>query len=156
MLSVHDNLVYAQVVDYEACLIILHTVYQHSNPPEFTDIVFTGVVAYHTEQAQFRDNGLSANVIFEAEESPVAHVLGRFGELFAAAKQYGWPAQKYSDLAELAAQLTAGGAKSFEIHSSCGLSGFVFAANMEFRRRPSRAELAGAKPGSAADRGSAK
>jgi hypothetical protein len=153
VLSVHDNLVYAKIVDYEACRIILHTVYPHSDPPEFTDIVFSGVVAHHIEHEAFRGGGLSANVVFDAEESSAAYVLCRYAQLLAAAKKYGWPVLEYTDVADLAARLTNGGAKCFEVHSSCGLSGFVFAASMEFRRRPSRAEFASAEPGPAPDRG---
>jgi len=51
-----------------------------------------------------------------------------------------------SDLDDLARQLTAGGAKCFEVNGSCGLHGFVFATNMEFRRRPSRAQVTEAAP----------
>ena len=141
MPSVHDNLVYAQAVDYEACRVVLHTVYPHTDPPEFTDIVFDGVVAHHIEQQVFRGVGVSANVLFDVEESEAASVLGRYGDLLAAAKNYGWPALEYDNLADLIVRLTAGGTKCFEIHSSCGLSGFVFAARMEFRCRPSRAQV---------------
>ena len=153
MVSVHDNLVYAQAVDYEGCRVVLHTVYQPADPPEFTDIVFAGVVAYHVEHQAFRGVGVSANILFDAEESEAASVLGRYTDLLAAAKNYGWPALEYDSPADLAARLAACGAKCFEIHSSCGLSGFVFAASMEFRRRQTRAQVADAEPGAAADRG---
>lgn len=137
--SVHDNLVYAQAVDYDGCRVVLHTVYHDAGPPEYTDIVFTGVVAYHVELQAFHGSGMSANILFDAEESDPACVLGRYAELLATAKNYGWPAVEYNDSADLAARLAACGAKCFELHSSCGLSGFVFATSMDFRRRQSRA-----------------
>jgi hypothetical protein len=151
VVSVHDNLVYAQVVDYDNCRVVLHTVYPHADPPEYTDIVFTGVVAYHVEQQAFRAGGVSANVVFDTEEADAPMVLGRYAELLAGAKQYGWPVLEYDGLADLAARLTVCGAKCFEVHSSCGLSGFVFAADMELRRRSSRAQVADAEQCAGAD-----
>jgi hypothetical protein len=142
VLSVHDNLVYAQAVDYEACRLVLHTVFPHSVPPEFTDIVFTGVVACHIEQQAFRGVGVSANILFNAEEAEAAFVLGRYADLLAATKNYGWPVLKYKDPEDLVARLTAGETKCFEFHGSCGLCGFVFAASMEFLRRSSRVQVA--------------
>jgi hypothetical protein len=138
--AVHDNQVYAQVVDYDACRIILHTVYA-TKPPEFTDIVFAGVIAHHFEHEAFRGDGVLANILFDAEESEVAAVLGRYAELLAGAMNHGWPVLEYDGLDDLAARLAAAGAKCFEIHSSFGLCGFVLAASMEFRRRKSRARV---------------
>ena len=34
--SVHDNWVYGQVVDHERCRIVLHTIYPHVEPSEYT------------------------------------------------------------------------------------------------------------------------
>ena len=48
--SVHDNWLYAHAVDHERCRIVLHTVYPHVEPPEYTDVVFEGVVVHHFEQ----------------------------------------------------------------------------------------------------------
>jgi hypothetical protein len=144
MMSVHDNLVYAQTLDYERCQVVLHTVYPHAEPPEFTDIVFDGVVAYHIEQQAFGGGGMAANILFDAEESGATNVLSRYAALLAATRNYGWPVPEYDDLDDLASRLTAGGAKCFEVHSSCGLCGFVFAASMEFRRRSSGARVTAA------------
>ena len=137
---------YAQAVDYDGCRVVLHTVYYHAEPHEYTDIVFAGVIAYHVEQQAFHGHGVAANVVFDAEESDAAFVLGRYSEILAAAKNYGWPVLQYDGLADLAARLIAGGTKCYEVHSTCGLSGFVFAASMEFRRRSSRARITDAEP----------
>ena len=142
--SVHDNWVYAQAVDHERCRIVLHTVYPHVEPPEYTDIVFEGVVVHHFEQQKVGGGPYPANVLFDVEESAPAFLLGECTELLTRTKNYGWPVSKYDDTQDLVSQLTAGGAKCFEIHGTCGLNGFVFAASMEFRRRQSRAEVAGA------------
>jgi hypothetical protein len=141
VVSVHDNLVYAQIVDYENSRVILHTVYWDSDPPEFTDILFSGVVACHIEQGAFVAGGQLSNVVFDVEESDASLVLGRYHELLAAAKKYGWPVLAYDSLDDLASRLAGGGARCFEVHSSFGLCGFVFATSMEFRSRQSRATV---------------
>jgi len=119
--------------------VVLHTVYPPSDPPEYTDIVFSGVVAYHIEQQTFRNSGVSANIIFDVKESEAKLILSQYADLLAASKNYGWPTLEYANLDELVMHLTSNGTKCFEIHSSCGLFGFVFAARMEFRNRRSRA-----------------
>lgn len=140
---VHDNWVYAQAVDYERRRIVLHTVYSHVDPHEFTDNVFDGVVVHHFEQQKISVGPDPANVLFEVEESEPALILGQYAPLLDRTKNYGWPMLEYKNIDDLASRLTAGGAKCFEVHGSCGLQGFVFAAKLEFRRRTSRAQLTG-------------
>ena len=137
--SVHDNLVYAHKVDYEECRIVLHTIYQPVEPPEFTDIVFEGVVAHHFELQAFRGGSIPINILFDVAETRPAFILEAYSDLLIRTKNYGWPVMGYDGLEDLVSRLTAGGAKCFEIHGSCGLCGFVFAGHMEFRRRESRA-----------------
>ena len=144
--SVHDNWVYAQAVDHERCRIVLHTVYPHVEPPEYTDIVFEGVVVHHFEQQKVGGGPYPANVLFDAEEAPAREVLRAHLPLLERLRNYGWPVFKWSDLADLAEQLTAGGAKCFGVHGTCGLHGFVFAASMEFRARQGRAQVTQAEP----------
>ncbi|HEX5271348.1 MAG TPA: hypothetical protein VFW33_12705 [Gemmataceae bacterium] len=141
--SVHDNWVYAQAVDYERCRVVLHTVYPHVEPPEYTDIVFEGVTAVHFELPLFARGPYPANVLFDAEEAAARDVLEAYLPLLEQHRNYGWPVFEWSDLDDLAVQLTDGGARCFEVHGSCGLHGFVFAASMEFRPRQSRAQVAG-------------
>jgi len=73
--SVHDNWVYAQAVDHERCRVVLHTVYPHVEPPDFTDIVFDGVTAIHFELPLFSRGPYPANVLFDAQEAPAREVL---------------------------------------------------------------------------------
>ncbi|MGL4554284.1 MAG: hypothetical protein ACRC33_24230 [Gemmataceae bacterium] len=89
---------------------------------------------------------MSANILFDVAEADPAELLGRYAALLAASKNYAWPVLEYDGPGDLAARLTAGGVKCFEVHGSCGLCGFVFAAGMEFRRRPARAGVADAVP----------
>jgi hypothetical protein len=48
-ISLHDNWVYAHCVDYDSQMIVLHTVYPHSEPYEFTDVIFAGALVHHFE-----------------------------------------------------------------------------------------------------------
>jgi hypothetical protein len=140
--SVHDNWLYAQAVDHERRRIVLHTVYPHTGPPEYTDVVFEGVVVHHFEQQKVGGD-VPANVLFDVEESDPLFILGQYADLLARTKDHGWPVFRYEGLEDLVAQLTAGGARCFEVHGVCGLHGFVFGASMEFRARRTRAEVTG-------------
>jgi hypothetical protein len=141
--SIHDNWIYAQVVDHERCRIVLHTVYPHADPPEYTDVVFAGVVVHHFEQQKVGRGPCPANVLFDVEEADPLFILGQHGELLARTKNHGWPVPCYVRLEDLAEQLTADGARCFEVQAVCGLGGFVFARSMELRAREARAEVAG-------------
>ncbi len=140
---VHDNWLYAQTVDHERCRIVLHTVYPHVEPPEYTDVIFEKVVVHHFEQQQVGGGPLPANVLFDVEESDPLFLLGQYAELLARTKQYGWPVFHYEGLKDLVSQLTADGARCFEVHGVCGLHGFVFAKSMTLRPRTSRVEVTG-------------
>jgi hypothetical protein len=140
--SVHDNWIYAHTVDHDRCRVVLHTVYPHVEPAEFTDIVFEGVVVHHFEQQNMRHGPYPANVLFDVSEADARIILGQHVELLARTKKYGWPHMEYKDLDDLAARLTTGGAKCFEIHGTAGLDGFVFASSMELRARQARAHVA--------------
>jgi hypothetical protein len=141
--SVHDNWVYAQVVDHEGCRIILHTVWPHVEPPEYTDVVFDGVVVHHFEQQKVGGGRYPANVLFDVGEADPLFLLGQYEDLLRRTKNYGWPVFSYEGLDDLVGQLTAGGARCFEVHGVCGLHGFVFARSMELRARDSWAEVVG-------------
>jgi hypothetical protein len=139
--SVHDNWLYAETVEHDRCRVVLHTVYPHSDPPEFTDIVFEGVVVHHFEQQKVAEGHVPSTVLFEVEESEPKRILTEHTELLTRTKKYGWPISNYDGLDDLSAQLTANGAKCFEIHSVCGVQGFVFATSMKFLARKARAEI---------------
>jgi hypothetical protein len=141
--SVHDNWLYAQAVDHERCRIILHAVWPHAEPPEYTDIVFEGVVVHHFEQQKVGGGDVPANVLFDVEDADPPLILGQYGELLARTRNHGWPVLRYENLEDLVAQLVAGGARCFEVHGVSGVHGFVFARSMVLRPRKSRAEVAG-------------
>ena len=144
--SVHDNWLYAHTVDHERSRIVLHTVFPHSDPWEYTDVVFEGVVANLFEHQQFEQqlqqgSKYPTNVLFEVEESDGHFILGRYEELLRLTKGWSWPVREYDGLDDLVSQLTKDGAKCFEVHGVFGLHGFVFAHSMRMEQRTSRAEV---------------
>lgn len=146
--EIHDNWLYGQSIDHERRLLVLHTVYPHTgaDPWQYTDVVFEGVVVHHFDYQSYGGGGVGgvpANVLFGVEEVDARFLLEPDRELLKRTKAYGWPVNSYEGLDDLIAQLTADGARGFEVHGSVGLAGFVFARSMEFRSRPSRADVAG-------------
>src|SRR5262249_10122899 len=119
------------------------TVWPHVEPPEYTDVVFDGVVVHHFEQQKVGGGPVPANVLFDVEEADPLFILAQYEDLLSRTKQYGWPVSRYEGLKDLVTQLTVGGARCFEVHGVCGLHGFVFARSMELRARGSRAEALG-------------
>jgi hypothetical protein len=142
--GVHDNWLYAHTVDHERCRVVLHTVYPHVEPPdapEWTDVVFDGVVVHHFQELRCGAGPDPACVLFDVGEADALEVLGRYADLLARCRNYGWPVPGCTDLDDLVVRLTAGGARCFEVRGVCGIEGFVFAASMELHRRASRAEV---------------
>jgi hypothetical protein len=138
--SVHDNWLYAHAVDHQRRRVVLHTVFTHVEPWEYTDVVFTGVVAHHFERQQFGGGEAPANVLFDVEEvSDLLGLLREYEELLRRTKGWGWPTLEYEGLDDLVAQVARAGARCFAVVGTWGLHGFVFARSMELRLRASGA-----------------
>jgi hypothetical protein len=134
--SIHDNFVYGYAVACEQRQIVLHTEFRDGGAEEFTDVIFSGVVAHHFQDV------LTGNILFGIEESDLEQVVQAWGELFAEGKRHGWPdVIEYDAPAHLVAILRERGVKAFEISSSFGLRGFVLGTAMEQRPRDSKASL---------------
>ncbi|HXC53397.1 MAG TPA: hypothetical protein VN634_21100 [Candidatus Limnocylindrales bacterium] len=124
--SVHDNHVYAYVVDCEARRLVLHTAFRDKMPHEFTDVVFREVCAH------FFEHVLKGNILFDVEEVSLERLLRENAVLFEDSWHFAWPPIEYAgNLVTLVAKLTSGGTKAFSITSSYGLSGWVLAAGCE-------------------------
>jgi hypothetical protein len=124
--EVHDNHLYAYVVDCENQRIVLHTVFRDREPHEFTDVVFHGVCAHHFEQA------LPGNILFDVEEIDVDVLVRENASLFEASWRYAWPPIEYrGDLATLTAALRGASIRAYSVSSSLGLSGWVLARTCE-------------------------
>jgi hypothetical protein len=130
MNSVHDNFVYAYIVECEDRRIVLYTHFRDGSANEYTDVIFTGVVAHHFECV------LPGNILFDVDEIPCRQIVEQWAALFAAQKNYGWPdAISYGGAEDLIRALEARAARGFQISSSYGLGGWVLATAMEFRPR---------------------
>lgn len=134
-LSVHDNFVYAYHVDCEERRVVLHTVFRDREPQEFTDVVFSDVVAHHLEHA------LPGNILFDITESDIEVLVRENERLLTDSWRYGWPPVTYKgDLAALVEALKAASVRGYSISSSYGLSGWILAGACErvSRREPAR------------------
>jgi hypothetical protein len=131
--SVHDNNVYAYGVDCTNRRVVLHTEYLEAGANEFTDVVFTGVLAHHFEDV------MRGNILFDINEVDVDWVTTEWATLFAARKNQGWPeGVEYHRANELPIVLRQRNLKAYRIQSSYGLDGWVLAEVVEFRERTTR------------------
>ena len=134
--SVHDNLVYLQVVDHENARIVLHTLHPQAEP-EFTDVVFTDVIVHHFEQQTVGPE--SSVVLFDIEEEDPLPLLSHYEDLLKRTKNHGWPVTDYAGLEDLASKLTARGVSCFRVQGTAGLEGFVFAKELQLIARAEKA-----------------
>ena len=127
MPSIHDSLLTGYVVDGKARTIVFHTEPHRGGGEAFIDVVFSGVVAYHTEADCLE------NCVFGIEEVPAAHVIGD-GIVFAERHRlHGWP-RKWNPDQETAEQfLTKPGVRVFALECSYGMSAWVAATLIEER-----------------------
>lgn len=124
--SVHDNRLVSYLVDCHQRNIKLHTVFQDKEPCEFTDVVFTGVVAHQFQHV------LEHNILFDIVEVPPDVIVTEHQSLFADSWKYGWPEVEYQgDLARLNAVLVERRIKGFRVQSSLGCYGWVLAEACE-------------------------
>jgi hypothetical protein len=138
-INLHDNWIYAQSVDHDARVIVLHTVFAHAEPWEFSDVVFEEVLVHHFEtQGMTTRPPYPSNVLFDIEEEDVAITLERYREFILPKCRYGWPVGGWEDLGALAGLLTAQGHRCYHVHGTVGLDGFVVARGMRVVRRDGR------------------
>ena len=121
-ISIHDN----QLLSYSVLSlkreIHLHTLYSEKN--EYTDVIFSGVIAYHFECDNFR------TIIFDIEEGDLEEIYNDNEPLFLRLKNYGWINIDYNSKEELLRKMLDNNIKAYNLHSSYGLSGWVWAENM--------------------------
>ena len=119
-ISVHDNQLLSYSVFSDKREIRLHTVFKD----ELTDVVFSGIVAYHFEGDNFK------TIIFDIYESELEEIYDEYENLFSRLKNYQWININYNSKAELLEKLKADNIKAYVIHSSFGLSGWIWAKDM--------------------------
>lgn len=89
-ISLHDNRIMSYSVLCEARELRLQTAYLDQLPYEYTDVVFSGVEAYHFESDSFD------TILFDIVETTPERVLAEYRSLFSRLKNYGWPAVRYN------------------------------------------------------------
>jgi hypothetical protein len=130
--SVHDNVLLGFEVWAEGRKLILHTAFQdvsEGEPFEYTDVVFSGLMAYY-----FEHDNLST-ILFDIEEVSLDSVLEQSRERFKAGQRYGWPGVWNRSEQACRAYLVGQGAYAYSVSSSLGLCGWVLAERMEFLPR---------------------
>ena len=124
--SVHDNVLVSYEVFCERREIRLCTEFRDRGEPyEFTDVVFTGVVAY-----DFRHDSEIGTIIFDVTEVPAADIYDQHADQFRAGARYGWPGEWIESLEIAVAHFKKHSIRGFEISSSCGMDGWVLARDM--------------------------
>ncbi|MCL2579596.1 MAG: hypothetical protein FWE32_06145 [Oscillospiraceae bacterium] len=123
---VHDNIIKAYKVDFEAKTLVMNTFYDdHINKVvEDTDVIFTGYLAHCFEHE------ITHNIIFDIEEYPMHLFVKNESELLKKNKNHCWPIC-YKTENELIEYLQKNEYKIFAVDSSCGLTGRVIAKQME-------------------------
>lgn len=123
--SVHDSVLLAYTVESAERQITFQTLY---NQKERTDVVFSGVLAYHFEGDSLR------TILFDIYEVSLEKLLAEHAALFERRRNYGWPVLVYGSPEELLQKLRLYDVKAFEVRSSYGLDGFVLAQDLTLKR----------------------
>ena len=94
--------------------------------PRATEIVFSGVAAYHFEHDTF------GTVLGHVVEQPLEPFLYEHSQEFAAGfRQSGWPSFWSGSVGDALAWLQAGSVRSFGIDSAVGMRGWVLARDFQ-------------------------
>ena len=124
--SVHDNRIVAYEVDGESRRITLHTRFDDVSPPEHTDVIFDGVLAYYLEGDNF------GNIILSVAQVGLAYVVRENANLFEEGRKYAWPDVWNESEEACLRHFESHGAKAFEITSAYGMGGWVVANTCRF------------------------
>jgi hypothetical protein len=123
MRQIHDNNIYQILIDCENREVILFTQSERQGQPEFTNIVFSGVLAHHTLHA------MQYNILFSIEQIDPKEFFKTQVEESELLKKYTLPLA-FNDAEGLAQELAKQHLSIFYIGSSYGISGWVIAQDM--------------------------
>lgn len=123
--SVHDNVIVSYEVGCKSREIVFHTELP-VEPPELTDVTFSGVVCY----ALWYDTVLG-NIVFSFDECAAIEVYAKCEAEMKAGVPYGWPGD-WAKSKELAQHFfDENGIKGWWLSSSLGMTGWILARAME-------------------------
>ena len=125
-ISVHDNWLVSYCVQAKKKEIRFHTVYPEQDPPEATDVIFTGVVAYQFEGDNFQ------NIISDVEEIEVEAVYDQNRAMFEKGQKYCWPGAWNNSEESVLTYLAENDIKAYSLWPAMGMGGWVLAKSMDF------------------------
>jgi hypothetical protein len=125
-ISVHDNWLVSYCVDAEKQEIRLHTIYPDQNPPEATDVLFSGVVGYQFEGDSFQ------NILFDVEEIEAQTIYDQYRPQFEEGQKHCWPGSWNKSEQSVLTYLTENGIKAYNVWPTMGMGGWVLAKSMTF------------------------
>lgn len=124
MSIIHDAIIQSYSVDFKAETLIINTIHHTDKILEETKISFEGYLAHTFE------NEMKGSVIFDIQECPLDLFFKNEFALIKERKCFGWPIS-YETENGLMEFLQTHEYKVFEISSSYGLCGWVFAKQVE-------------------------
>ncbi|QEG37063.1 hypothetical protein [Bythopirellula goksoeyrii] len=133
-ISIHDNTLVSYEVLCNRREIRLHTEFRDRGEPyEFTDIMFTGVVAY-----DFRYDSEIGTIIFEITDVPASDIYEQQVDQFQAGIRYGWPGEWAKSSQDAADYFAKNSVCGYILSSSCGMNGWILARSKEIRPTTNR------------------
>jgi hypothetical protein len=121
--NVQDNQIFKYTVDFEKQELLLNT---RSKTNEFTDILFSDLIAY------FFEDTITSCTILDLEEWPAEDFISYLGETYLMEhRKYDWPFE-FDDLADFKTKLSGAGITIYNLASSHGMSGFILAKSLKY------------------------
>jgi hypothetical protein len=131
--SIHDNYVVSYSVLCDQRRLVLCTEIILGACVERTDMLFYGVEAYSLEKDNF------GTILFSIDEVEIEKLIADEQEKFIKGKEYHWPGQWNSSLEESKQYLKSRNCRAWTIRSSYGMTGFVIAQGIDYRRHTGEA-----------------
>ncbi len=122
----HDYHITAYTVDGANACISFELVWPYDTETDIkrATVIFSGVAGY------FIEYDLGINIVFEFEERPLAESLERHADRFEHGRKWGWPIFWRGNAERTLENLREQKIRCFEISSSYGLNGCVFASDV--------------------------
>ncbi len=126
-LSIHDNILISYTVSEQEKTVLLETYYDADQPFEYTNVLFTDVLAYFFENHSL----YHGTIIYGVEEDNAESVLESNWQRFEDGKKWGWPGP-WADTKEKAqSYFKDHSIKAYYLSSSLGMCGWILAKKME-------------------------
>jgi hypothetical protein len=127
-LSVHDNIVTGYTVLCNRKELVICTEFRERQTYEKTNIVFRGVEAY------FLTGDNMQSILFDVTECTIEHILNQYSSEFISGAEYDWPGPWNESIDSCRRYFFEHQCKGWLINSSYGISGFVVANEMKFKK----------------------